>query len=120
MNGVTDFVIAALQHMSAFLGDWVYGYDIVLDKISEFIEAMVDNMNSLMQLTVEDMNKWLQERLIEVWKSALKLVEYIRDNKDKWKETYTSISASLKGICDRTFLIANQRTILYEFSLSAL
>ncbi len=102
MNGVADFVFAILQQISSFLGDWISGYNLLLEKMNELMEGLVDNINRLSQLTLDDVTLWLQDMMTQLWKSMLKVVEYVNNNKDKWREAFMSVSDSIKGTSVQT------------------
>lgn len=86
-----------LQQISAFLGDWIYGYNMLLNKLAEFFEKLLPEIDHLYQSTVDDVAAWLKEAVNQYSQMVSNVVEYIRVNKDNWREIALSTVETFKG-----------------------
>lgn len=88
-----------IQQVSNFLGEWIQGYNEMLDKIKDLTEKTLLNINHLMELSVDDVSEWLSQQLNELTEMMKDVIEYIKANKDRWQEMLTVALGSLQGKC---------------------
>lgn len=94
---VADFILVMVQQVSSFLGDWISGYNELLDKIMDFVEKLSTNINSLMQLSLDDITEWMRQQVNQLTKLVKGIIEYVKANKDKWKEALAYATHSIQG-----------------------
>lgn len=88
-----------IQQVSNFLGEWIQGYNEMLDKINELTEKILLNINNLMELSVDDVSEWLSQKFNELIEMMKDVIKYINANKDRWQEALTPALGSLLGKC---------------------
>lgn len=97
ISSTVDFVFIILEQMSSFLGDWFNGYDILSEKLGEFLDEVVALANKMSQLSMDDVSLYMRESLNQLWRLAFRFIEYAKANKTKWKEAIISVSDSVRG-----------------------
>lgn len=112
VSSITDSVMVFLQQTSAFLGDWIYGYNMILNKIAEFFEKLIPEVDALYQKSVDDVSAWLKDLVNQYSQMVNNVVEYIRVNKDNWREIASSAIETFKG----RILKLNLKIVNCEFS----
>lgn len=96
VSSVADSVMVFLQQVSAFLGDWIYGYNMIINKIVEFFEKLIPEIDTMYQKTIDDASAWLKDLVNQYSQMMNNLVEYIRVNKDNWREIAMSAIDTFK------------------------
>lgn len=86
-----------LEQMSSSVGDWVYGYDIVTERLGEFMDELAALINKISQLSIDDITLFIRESVNQLWRLTLQFIEYAKANKTKWREAIVSVSDSVKG-----------------------